>query len=301
LAIKNKMINFANDMNKKQEIKLFEEQKVRMEWDDEKEKWFFSIVDVCAVLTESKDYLTARKYWNKLKQRLKEEGNETVTNCHQLKMKAADGKMRLTDVADMEQMFRVIQSIPSPKAEPFKQWMAEVASQRVDQMQDPELNFEQAYADYRRLGYSDRWINQRLKSIEVRKGLTDEWDRAGVKEGQQYATLTDIITQAWSGKTTRQYKQYKGLKKESLRDNMTNIELALNILAEASTTEISKAQNPKGFKQSAAVARKGGKIAGDARKKLEAQTGRSVISSEKALDYLPPADRIQELPEDADD
>ena len=288
-------------MNKKQEIKLFEEQKVRMEWDDEKEKWFFSIVDVCAVLTESKDYLTARKYWNKLKQRLKEEGNETVTNCHQLKMKAADGKMRLTDVADMEQMFRVIQSIPSPKAEPFKQWMAEVASQRVDQMQDPELNFEQAYADYRRLGYSDRWINQRLKSIEVRKGLTDEWDRAGVKEGQQYATLTDIITQAWSGKTTRQYKQYKGLKKESLRDNMTNIELALNILAEASTTEISKAQNPKGFKQSAAVARKGGKIAGDARKELEAQTGRSVISSEKASDYLPPVDRIQELPEDADD
>ena len=295
------MINFANDMNKKQEIKLFEEQKVRMEWDDEKEKWFFSIVDVCAVLTESKDYLTARKYWNKLKQRLKEEGNETVTNCHQLKMKAADGKMRLTDVADMEQMFRVIQSIPSPKAEPFKRWMAEVASQRVDQMQDPELNFEQAYADYRRLGYSDRWINQRLKSIEVRKGLTDEWDRAGVKEGQQYATLTDIITQAWSGKTTRQYKQYKGLKKENLRDNMTNIELALNILAEASTTEISKAQNPKGFKQSAAVARKGGKIAGDARKELEAQTGRSVISSEKASDYLPPADRIQELPEETED
>jgi hypothetical protein len=295
------MINFANDMNKKQEIKLFEEQKVRMEWDDEKEKWFFSIVDVCAVLTESKDYLTARKYWNKLKQRLKEEGNETVTNCHQLKMKAADGKMRLTDVADMEQMFRVIQSIPSPKAEPFKQWMAEVASQRVDQMQDPELNFEQAYADYRRLGYSEKWINQRLKSIEVRKGLTDEWDRAGVKEGQQYATLTDIITQAWSGKTTRQYKQYKGLKKESLRDNMTNIELALNILAEASTTEISKAQNPKGFKQSAAVARKGGEIAGDARKKLEAQTGRSVISSEKASDYLPPVDRIQELPEEPED
>ena len=288
-------------MNKKQVIKLFEEQKVRMEWDDEKEKWFFSIVDVCGVLTDSKDYLTARKYWNKLKQRLKEEGNETVTNCHQLKMKAADGKMRLTDVADMEQMFRVIQSIPSPKAEPFKQWMAEVASQRVDQMQDPELNFEQAYADYRRLGYSDRWINQRLKSIEVRKGLTDEWDRAGVKEGQQYATLTDIITQAWSGKTTRQYKQYKGLKKESLRDNMTNIELALNILAEASTTEISKAQNPKGFKQSAAVARKGGEIAGDARKKLEAQTGRSVISSEKASDYLPPVDRIQELPEEPED
>ena len=285
-------------MDKKQVIQLFEEQKVRMEWDEEKEKWFFSIVDVCAVLTGSKD---PQAYWRKLKQRLKDEGNETVTNCHALKMKAADGKMRLTDVADMEQMFRVIQSIPSPKAEPFKQWMAKVASQRIDQMQDPELNFEQAYADYRRLGYSDRWINQRLKSIEVRKGLTDEWDRVGVKEGQQYASLTDIITQAWSGKTTRQYKQYKGLKKESLRDNMTNIELALNILAEASTTEISKAQNPKGFKQSAVVARKGGEIAGDARKKLEEQTGHSVISREKASDYLPPVDRIQELPEDTED
>ena len=285
-------------MDKKQVIQLFEEQKVRMEWDEEKEKWFFSIVDVCAVLTGSKD---PQAYWRKLKQRLKDEGNETVTNCHALKMKAADGKMRLTDVADMEQMFRVIQSIPSPKAEPFKLWMAKVASQRIDQMQDPELNFEQAYADYRRLGFSDRWINQRLKSIEVRKGLTDEWDRVGVKEGQQYASLTDIITQAWSGKTTKQYKKYKGLKKESLRDNMTNIELALNILAEASTTEISKAQNPKGFKQSAAVARKGGEIAGDARKKLEAQTGHSVISREKASDYLPPSDRIQELPEDTED
>ena len=278
--------------------KTFEDKKVRTVWNQDKEKYYISVVDIVSVLTESSD---GRKYWNKLKQRLKEEGNETVTNCHQLKMKAADGKMRLTDVADLEQMFRVIQSIPSPKAEPFKQWMAKVASQRIDQMQDPELNFEQAYADYRRLGYSDRWINQRLKSIEVRKGLTDEWDRAGVKEGQQYASLTDIITQAWSGKTTRQYKHYKGLKKESLRDNMTNIELALNILAEASTTEISKAQNPKGFKQSAAVARKGGKIAGDARKKLEAQTGRSVISSEKASDYLPPADRIQELPEEKED
>ena len=296
------MINFANDMNKKQVIKLFEEQKVRMEWDDEKEKWFFSIVDVCGVLTDQPDYDKAKNYWKVLKFRLKAEGNESVTNCNQLKMVSPkDGKRYKTDVADMEQMFRVIQSIPSPKAEPFKQWMAKVASQRIDQMQDPELNFEQAYADYRRLGYSDRWINQRLKSIEVRKGLTDEWDRAGVKEGQQYASLTDIITQAWSGKTTRQYKHYKGLKKESLRDNMTNIELALNILAEASTTEISKAQNPKGFKQSAAIARKGGEIAGDARKKLEAQTGRSVISSEKASDYLPPADRIQELPEEKED
>ena len=287
-------------MTKKQLIQLFEDRKVRTVWDDELQKWFFSIVDVCHVLTDSKDYQTARKYWNKLKQRLKDEGNETVTNCHQLKMKAEDGKMRLTDVADFEQLFRLIQSIPSPKAEPFKQWMAGVASKRVEQMQDPELNFEQAYEDYRRLGYSDRWINQRLKSIEVRKELTDEWDRADVKEGQQYASLTDIITKGWSGKTTKQYKQFKGLKKESLRDNMTNIELALNTLAEASATEISKARNPKGFKQSAEVARKGGEIAGDARKKLERQIGRSVVSSEKASDYLPPANRWEELPEDTD-
>ena len=287
-------------MTKKQLIQLFEDRKVRTVWDDELQKWFFSIVDVCHVLTDSKDYQTARKYWNKLKERLKKEGNESVTNCHQLKLEAADGKKYKTDVADFEQLFRLIQSIPSPKAEPFKQWMAGVASKRVEQMQDPELNFEQAYEDYRRLGYSDRWINQRLKSIEVRKELTDEWDRAGVKEGQQYASLTDIITKGWSGKTTKQYKQYKGLKKESLRDNMTNIELALNTLAEASATEISKARNPKGFKQSAEVARKGGEIAGDARKKLEFQIGHSVVSSEKASDYLPPADRWEELPEDTD-
>ena len=283
-------------------IQLFGEKKIRTAWDDQQEKWYFSIVYVCGVLTEQADYDGAKNYWKVLKFRLRQEGNESVTNCNQLKMVSPkDGKRYKTDVADMEQMFRLIQSIPSPKAEPFKQWMAEVAAQRIDQMQDPELNFEQAYADYRRLGYSDKWINQRLKSIEVRKELTDEWDRAGVKEGQQYASLTDIITQAWSGKTTRQYKQYKGLKKESLRDNMTNIELALNILAEASTTEISKAQTPKGFKQSAEVARKGGKIAGDARKKLEAQTGHSVITRDKASDYLPPADRILELPEEADD
>ena len=286
-------------MTKKHLIQLFQERKVRTVWDDQEEKWYFSIVDVCGVLTDQPDYDGAKKYWKVLKFRLKKEGNESVTNCNQLKMVSPkDGKKYTTDVADMEQLFRLIQSIPSPKAEPFKQWMAQVAANRIDQMQDPELNFEQAYADYRRLGYSDKWINQRLKSIEVRKELTDEWDRAGVKEGQQYASLTDIITQAWSGKTTRQYKQYKGLKKENLRDNMTNIELALNILAEASTTEISKAQNPKGFRESAEVARKGGQIAGDARKKLEAQTGRSVISRDKASDYLPPADRIQELPED---
>ena len=285
-------------MTQKHKIQLFEEKKVRTVWDDQEEKWYFSIVDVCGVLTESKDYLTARKYWNKLKQRLKEEGNETVTNCHQLKLRAEDGKMRLTDVADTEQLFRLVQSIPSKKAEPFKQWMAQVAAQRIDQMQDPELNFEQAYEDYRRLGYSDKWINQRLRSIEVRKELTDEWDRAGVKDGQQYASLTDIITRGWSGKTTRQYKQYKGLKKESLRDNMTNIELALNTLAEASATEISKSRNPKGFRQSAEVARKGGEIAGDARKKLERQIGHSVVTKDKASDYLPPADRWEALLEE---
>ena len=281
-------------MTKKQQIQLFEDKKVRTAWDDQEEKWYFSIVDVCGVLSESKD---PQAYWRKLKQRLKEEGNETVTNCHALKMRAADGKMRSTDVADTEQLFRLIQSIPSPKAEPFKQWMAEVAALRIDQMQDPELNFEQAYADYRRLGYSDKWINQRLRSIEVRKELTDEWDRAGVQQGQEYASLTDIITRSWSGKSTRQYKQFKGLHKENLRDNMTNIELALNTLAEASATEISKARNPKGFKQSADVAREGGKIAGDARKQLEKRVGHSVISPAKASDYLPPVEDVQALPE----
>ena len=285
-------------MGQKHQIQLFGEKRVRSVWDEEQEKWYFSIVDVCGVLTDSKDYQTARKYWNKLKERLKKEGNESVTNCHQLKLEASDGKKYKTDVADTQQLFRLIQSIPSPKAEPFKQWMAGVASQRIDQMQDPELNFDQAYEDYRRLGYSDKWITQRLKSIEVRKELTDEWNRAGVTDSLQYASLTDIITRGWSGKTTKQYKQYKGLKKENLRDNMTNIELALNILAEASTTEISKAQNPQGFRQSAEVARKGGAIAGDARAKLEAQVGHSVITKEKASDYLPPADRWQSLPEE---
>ena len=277
-------------MTKKQLLQLFEQHKVRTVWDDQEEKWYFSIVDVCHVLTNQPDYDHAKNYWKVLKFRLIKEGNESVTKCNQLKLASPkDGKKYKTDVADPELLFRIIQSIPSPKAEPFKQWMAAVAAKRIEQMQDPELNFEQAYSDYRRLGYSDKWINQRLKSIEVRKELTDEWDRAGVKQGQQYASLTDIITRAWSGKTTKQYKQFKGLKKESLRDNMTNIELALNILAEASATEISKAQNPKGFSESAKIARKGGSIAGDARKKLEAQVGHSVISSTKASDYLPPA------------
>ena len=248
-------------MTKFNQIKLFEEKKVRAVYDDVEEKWYFSIVDVCGVLTESKDPLTARKYWNKLKQRLRDEGNETVTNCHQLKLKAADGKMRKTDVADTEQLFRLIQSIPSPKAEPFKQWMAQVAAQRLDQMQDPELGIQQSLADYKRLGYSDNWINQRLKSIEIRKDLTDEWKRHGLEEGIQFATLTDIIYHTWAGMTAREYKKFKGLKKENLRDNMTNRELVMNMLAELSTKEISESQNPETFGDHIDVARQGGEIA----------------------------------------
>ena len=279
-------------MTKKQEIQIFENKKVRTAWDSETEQWYFSIVDIVAILTES---VNPQAYWRKLKQRLKNEGNETVTTCHALKMISADGKMRLTDVANQEQMFRLIQSIPSPKAEPFKIWMAQVASQRLDQMQDPELSIEQAIADYKRLGYSDKWINSRVKGIEVRKELTDEWNRAGVKQGQQYASLTDIITREWSGMTTRQYKQHKGLKKENLRDNMTNVELALNMLAEASTTEISKQKNPRGFAESAKIAKEGGSVAKAARKQLESKTGKSAISSVKASDYLlPPTDNEEE-------
>ncbi len=273
-------------MTKKQALQLFEQKKVRTIWDEEQEKWYFAIVDVVAVLTEQDDYLKSRKYWNKLKQRLKEEGNETVTNCHQFKLQAADGKMRLTDVADTEQLFRLIQSIPSPKAEPFKIWMSQVASTRIDQMQDPELSIEQAMLDYKRLGYSDSWINQRLKSIEIRKELTDEWNRTGVEEAYQYATLTDIITKEWSGYKTKEYKQFKGLKKESLRDNMTNVELALNILAEASTTEISKEKDPSGFEESKVVAKEGGEVAKIAREQLESKIGKSVISSKNAKDII---------------
>ena len=265
-------------MTQKQAIQLFEERKVRTVWDDETEKWYFAIVDVVAILTESAD---AAAYWRKLKQRLKAEGNETVTNCHGLKMLAADGKMRLTDVADTTQLFRLIQSIPSPKAEPFKQWMAQVASDRLDQMQDPEMSIEQAMADYKRLGYSENWINQRLKSMEVRKELTDEWQRRGV-EGQQFATLTDIITQAWADRTPKSYKQFKGLKKENLRDNMTTLELVLNMLADATTTELSKQKAPEGLRENVEVARSGGKVAGDARKAIEQQTGVPVITSKNA-------------------
>lgn len=262
-------------MTKKETLKLFEERKVRTVWDDEKEKWYFSIVDVVSVLTDSVD---ATAYWRKLKQRLKEEGNETVTNCHGLKMKATDGKMRLTDVADTEQLLRIIQSIPSPKAEPFKQWMAHVASERLDQMQDPELSIEQAMMDYKRLGYSDNWINQRLKSIEIRKDLTDQWKLHNVEEGVQYATLTDIIYQQWTGKSVKEYKQFKGLKKENLRDNMTNEELVLNMLAELSTTSITKAKNPQTLGENMQCAADGGDVARVAREQLEQKTGREVVT-----------------------
>ena len=256
-------------------IQLFENQRIRTAWDEEKEEWYFSIVDVVGVLTDSVD---PTAYWRKLKQRLKAEGNETVTNCHGLKMKAADGKMRLTDVADTEQLLRIIQSIPSPKAEPFKQWMAHVASERLDQMQDPELSIEQAMMDYKRLSYSDNWINQRLKSIEIRKDLTDQWKLHNVEEGVQYATLTDIIYQQWAGKSAKEYKQFKGLKKENLRDNMTNEELVLNMLAELSTTSITKAKNPQTLGENMQCAADGGDVARVAREQLEQKTGREVVT-----------------------
>ena len=277
-------------MTKKEALQLFEEKKIRSVWDDKEEKWYFSIVDVCAVLTEQPDAEHARNYWKKLKQRLKQEGNETVTNCHGLKLRAADGKLRLTDVADTEQLFRLIQSVPSPKAEPFKLWMAQVASTRLEQMQDPEKSIDQAVMDYKRLGYSDAWINQRIKSIEIRKELTDEWARTGVQQGMQYASLTDIITREWSGMSTKQYKQFKGLKKESLRDNMTNMEIALNMLAEASATELSKQRDPKGFSQQKQIAKDGGSVAKVARNQLEKKLGHGVITSAKASDYLPSLD-----------
>ena len=279
-------------MTKKQAIQLFNDRKIRAAWDDVEEKWYFSIVDVVSVLTDSAD---GRKYWNKLKQRLKEEGNETVTNCHQFKLTASDGKMRLTDVADQEQLFRLIQSIPSPKAEPFKIWMAKVASERLDEMQDPEQAIDRAMLYYKNLGYSDAWINQRLKSIEVRKELTDEWKRCGVID-QQYASLTDIITREWSGFSTREYKNLKGLKKESLRDNMTNMEMALNTLAEAATTELSKNANPKTIAENKSIAKKGGGVAKAARKQLESQLGRSIISPKNAKGLKAPEkpDEIEE-------
>lgn len=270
-------------MIKKESIKIFEEKKVRTVWDDEQEKWYFSIIDVVAVLTDS---VNPQAYWRKLKQRLIEEGNQTVTNCHAFKMKAADGKMRLTDVADQEQLFRLIQSIPSPKAEPFKRWMAQVAAERLDQMQDPELSIHQAMADYKRLGYSDNWINQRLKSIEIRKDLTDQWKLHNVEEGVQYATLTDIIYQTWAGKTAKEYKQFKGLKKENLRDNMTNEELVLNMLAELSATSITRAKDPQNLEENMQCAAEGGEVARVAKEQLESKTGRSVVSKLSAKRFF---------------
>ncbi len=266
-------------MGQNDKIQLFEDKRIRTAWDEEKEEWFFSVVDVIAVLTDSKD---PAAYWRKLKQRMREEGNETVTNCHGLKMTAADGKKRLTDVADTEQLLRIIQSIPSPKAEPFKMWLAQVGRERIEETIDPELTIERALETYQRKGYSREWINQRLQAIQVRKELTDEWDARGVQQGIEYAILTDEISRAWSGMTTRQYKRLKGLKKENLRDNMTTLELVLNMLAEATTTEISKQKEPETFAENVEIARAGGKVAGDARKAVETQTGVPVITSQNA-------------------
>lgn len=270
-------------MVKQNAIKVFEEKKVRTVWDSDKEEWYFSIVDVVAVLTDSPN---PRKYWSVLKTRLKKEGSETATNCSQLKLPAEDGKMRLTDVATTEQLFRLIQSIPSPKAEPFKLWMAQVVKERLDQLQDPELSIQQAMMDYKRLGYSDNWINQRLKSIEIRKDLTDEWKRHGLQEGVQFATLTDIIYKTWAGKTAKEYKQFKGLKKENLRDNMTNTELVLNMLAELSTKRISEVRNPESFEEHMNVAHQGGSVARNARMELEARIGEDVVTPLNAKDML---------------
>ena len=261
----------------KNKIKLFEEKQVRAVWDKDNEKWWFSVVDIIAVLT-STDYQKSRKYWKVLKGRLAEEGNETVTNCYQLKLVALDGKMRLTDVADTEQVLRLIQSIPSKKAEPFKMWLAKVGNERIDETIDPEQSIDRAIQSYRRLGYSENWINQRLKSIEVRKALTDEWDKSGVKQGEEYATLTDLMSKTWSGMTTREYKRHKGLKKENLRDNMTNTELVLNMLAEVAATDISIVRQPSGFSESANVAEEGAKVAKAAREQIEKSTGKPAVS-----------------------
>lgn len=276
-------------MTKLNAIQLFENKKVRTIWDDEQEKWFISIIDVIEILTESPN---ARKYWSVLKTRLKKEGSQLATNCSQLKMQSSDGKFYKTDVADAEKLFRLIQSIPSPKAEPFKLWLAQIASERLDEMQDPELTIDRALEQYLQLGYSENWINQRLKSIEIRKELTDEWKSRGLKEGKQFATLTDIISKSWSGKTTKEYKTLKGLKKENLRDNMTNTELILNMLAEASTKDISQAVNPETFEKSKEVAKQGGNVAKVAMKELEAKTGKKVVSSLNAKSLLNPKKKI---------
>ena len=291
-------------MTQRSGITLFEDKCIRVAWDDEEEKYYFSIVDIVQVLTDSAD---GRKYWNKLKQRLKAEGFELVTNCHQLKLPAADGKSYKTDVADLEQLFRIIQSIPSKKAEPVKQWLAEVGAQRVDQMIDPELTFQMAVDDYRRQGYSDRWINERMRSIEMRKELTDEWHRSGIHDPKDFAILTNVLTKAWSGMTTGEYKKYKGLTKQNLRDrsttkgseplfNMTNIELALNTLAEVATTEYSRQSNPQCMAESQRIAQEGGDVARDARRTMEKRLGRSVVSPQKAANYLAPAEETKALP-----
>ena len=276
-------------MSENNQIQLFQGQQVRYLWDEEKQQYFFSVVDVIKVLTDS---INPQTYWRVLKKRLIDEGNETVTNCNALKMPAPDGKMRLTDVATTEQLFRLIQSVPSKKAEPFKLWLAEVGRQRLEQLQDPEQSIEQAIRDYRRLGYSEAWINQRIKTIEIRKGLTDEWKRGGMKEDSDYAILTDIISKAWSGMTTREYKQHKGLRKENLRDNMTNVELMLNGLAEAAATELSQRENPKGFTENAQVAQRGGNVAHVAREQLEHELGSTVISSKRAINFTSPLDEL---------
>jgi len=273
-------------MTKETALQLFEQKQVRSLWNKEEEKWFFSVVDVIGILSNQNDHQGARNYWKVLKSRLLKEGNETVTNCNRLKLVAEDGKMRLTDVADTEQLLRLIQSIPSPKAEPFKLWLAKVGSERLDEMQDPEIGIDRALQHYLQLGYSENWINQRLKSIEIRKELTDEWKSRGLKEGAQFAILTDIITKAWSEKTTKEYKILKGLKKENLRDNMSNTELILNMLAEASTKDISQAVNPKDFKESQKVAQQGGNVAKVALKELEAKTGKKVVTSSSAKTLL---------------
>ena len=273
-------------MQENDKLQLFEDQPIRTAWDEENEEWYFSIVDVVSVLTESVDYNTGRKYWNKLKQRMKNEGNELVTNCHQLKLKAADGKRRLTDVANTEELLRIIQSIPSKKAEPFKLWLAQVGRERIEEIIDPELTIDRALETYRKKGYPADWINQRLQTIRARKELTDTWKEHGIEKSNEFAILTDEVTKAWSGLSTRQYKNLKGLKKENLRDNMSTLELALNMLAEATTTELTKVQNPEGLEENRDTAKQGGSVAGNARKEIENKTGKPVISSENAESML---------------
>jgi len=289
-------------MDNNDKIQIFEDKKIRTAWNEETEEWYFSVVDVIEVLTDQPNYQGARNYWKVLKKRLKDEGNETVTNCNQLKMTAADGKKRLTDVADTEQLLRIIQSIPSPKAEPFKMWLAQVGRERIEETIDPELTINRALETYLKKGYTREWINQRLQAIQVRKELTDEWDKRGVQKGIEYAILTDEITKAWSGMTTRKYKNLKGLTKENLRDNMSTLELVLNMLAEATTTELSKTTNPQNFEDNINVAKKGGSIAGDARKAIEESSGRPVITSKNAAELNDVVTNLIEgIAEDADD